>query len=244
MHQWDASSLPAQRAPRRCSASALPTERACGHTHTRPARPAHVLRLGAGQGRAYYHEASPARDLSQSDGTPPSAEAAGPPPLVRNLRGRHHLPTCAEGPHRPRTRGGPGTWVANAAGPPWAATEAASAMPPHTPVPAVQPDRPLRCPPWCARDLPERTGAWGQYAYCTSWCTRRTRAATPGHGTPHRVEEEAATDGAADPSPCVQRAPQRLPAPLPGATAPPGRRRCSALRHLPATDAEDSALPR
>ena len=41
--------------------------------------------------------------------------------------------------------------------------------------------------------------ARGQYAYCTSRCTRRTRAATPGHGTPHR-REEAATDGSAEPS--------------------------------------------
>ena len=41
--------------------------------------------------------------------------------------------------------------------------------------------------------------ARGQYAYCTSRCTRRTRAATPGHGTPHR-REEAVTDGSADPS--------------------------------------------
>ena len=96
----------------------------------RPARPAHVLRLGTGRDRAYYDDACPACALSQSVDTPSSVEAPGPSPMARTLRGRHHLPPCAEGTHRPRARGGPGAWPADAARPPRTAAEAASAMPP------------------------------------------------------------------------------------------------------------------
>ena len=228
--QWDASSLPAQRAPRRCSASALPTGRGCGCAHTRPARSVHVPRLGAGQGGAYYHEAGPARDLSQSDGTSSSAEVPGPSPMVRNLRGRHHPPPCAEGPHCSGARGGPGAWVANAAGPPWTATEAASAMPPYTPGSAVQPDRPPRCLPWCARDLPEGTGHGGNTP--TVRAGARVEPGRPRQDTaPPTGGRRQRRTGRPSPPSCVQRAPQRLPALLTKADCSPIT---GTLQHTPA----------
>ena len=143
---------------------------------------------------ACHDGARPAGALSQSSGTTPSAEAPGPPPSARILRGRHHLPPCAGGPRRPRDRRGPGAWPADAARPPRTAAEAASATPPlHTgsrsaarPPAAVSP---------LVRTRPARGDrGTGRHACCTGRCTRRTRAAAPGLGTPHR-REEVATDG-------------------------------------------------
>ena len=50
-----------------------------------------------------------------------------------------------------------------------------------------------------ARPARENRGS-GQYAYCTGRCTRRTRAAALGHGTPHR-REKVVTDGLDQPPP-------------------------------------------
>ena len=48
----------------------------------RPARPAHVLRLGTGRYRAYYDDACPARGLPQSVDTPLQRRGAGPLPSL------------------------------------------------------------------------------------------------------------------------------------------------------------------
>ncbi|ESU45217.1 Reverse transcriptase [Giardia duodenalis] len=160
-----------------------PTERARGCTHTRPARPVHVLRLGAGQGGACHVDACP-----RATAPPPAQGRRAPPPWrATSEAGITYLPARRDrNMARQRSR----------------ATEAASAMPPYTPGSAVQPDRPLRCSPWCARDLPEGTGA------------RERRARTR-----HPPPEGGGSDGRVG-RPLPLRAPQRLP-------APPARGDCS-----------------
>ena len=61
----------------------------------------------------------------------------------------------------PGTGGGPEHGSPTKPGHPGRPPRLPPRCPPYTPGSAVQPDRPLRCLPWCARDLPEGTGHGG-----------------------------------------------------------------------------------